>query len=222
MIPPDTLTPEELAAANAPDDDDLDLEALRRIAEPDPAEPQDLVPAYVAAAPTDLDARAAHVAEATAELARMFRSGEIEFDDFEAQRDQLLREREALTIARTKAEISQEMQAQGAERQWRNTVDKFLSTTELDYRNDPKLMDDLDAYVRHLASKPENAGRPMDWFLSKAHLAVQALHGHAARDAGGARDDDRVHRDVANLTGYDLEDEIARMTPAQREQWLRR
>lgn len=219
MIPSDTLTLEELAAANAPDDDDLDLEALRRIADP---EPQALAPAYHATVPADLDARAAHVAEATAELTRQFRSGEIEFDDFEAQRDQLLREREALTVARTKAEISQEMQAQTAERAWRTTVDKFLSTTELDYRNDPKLMGDLDQFVRHLAAKGANSDKPMEWFLREADRAVQALHGHAARDAaGGARDDDRVHRDVAGLSGLALEDAIGRMTPAQREQWLR-
>jgi hypothetical protein len=218
MIPSDTLTLEELAAANAPDDDDLDLEALRRIADP---EPQALTPAYHATVPADLDARAAHVAEATAELTRMFRSGEIEFDDFEAQRDQLLREREALTVARTKAEISQEMQAQTAERAWRTTVDRFLAGADLDYKGDPRLMDDLDGYVRHLAGKPENAGRSMEWFLREADRAVQALHGHAARDAGGARDDDRVHRDVAGLTGLDLEDAIGRMTPAQRDRWLR-
>ena len=82
--------------------------------------------------------RTAALADAEAELKRAFRSGELEFDDFEEQRAQLLREREGLTIARAKAEIASEMQAQTAETQWRTTVERFPDTSAaaLDYRKD--------------------------------------------------------------------------------------
>jgi hypothetical protein len=216
--PEDLLTPAERDALL----DDDDRAALARIAAESPQADPDPAPSYQAALPADFDARAAHVANRTAELQRAFREGELEFDDFELQRDELLREREALTVARTKAEIAHEMQAQGAERQWRTTVDKFLTKAagDLDYRRDAGAMRDLDALVKDLAGRPENAHRPMEWFLAEAHRRVLALHdddaGAGAAQAGGF-DPDRV----LDLDGADFEAAIARMTPDQRERFAR-
>ena len=121
------------------------------------------------------------LADREAEIKRQFRSGEIEFDEFEAQRSTLLTEREALTIARTKAEISQEMTAQTAEQQWRSTVNTFLDATTLaggpNYRTDAEKMGDLDLFVKTLAARPELANKPAEWFLAEADRRVRALHG---------------------------------------------
>jgi len=215
----DFLTPTEREAML----DDADRAALARIAGDDTAADPAPTPVYEAAVPADLDQRTAALADAEAELKRAFRSGELEFDDFEEQRAQLLREREGLTIARAKAEIATEMQAQGAERQWRSTVDKFLTqvTDDIDYRRDPGAMRDLDALVKDLAGRPENAQRSMTWFLQEAHRRVLAMHDDTLTAAPGAQaagfDLDRI----LELDGADFEAAIASMTPDQRERFAR-
>lgn len=219
---------------------------------------------YEAPLPADYDTRVQELAEREAELKRKFRSGEMEFDDFEEQRAQLLTEREGLTIARAKAEISQEMTAQSAQQAWQNTVSEFLDKTAkdgaLDYRKDAEKMEDLDQFVKTLATKATNADKPMEWFLQEAHRRVQALHGLSApaprteepaangkpggqKPAATARRAppvDAVPQTLANVPGGDgpgdvegefadvlaldgmaYEAAIARMTPTQRERFLR-
>jgi len=146
---------------------------------------QAAAPRYEAKLPADFDAKVQDLATRESELKRAFRAGEIEFDDFEAKRDELLREREGLTIARTKAEIASEMTAQTAEQQWRSTVDAFLtaSAKAMDYRANAEAMGDLDAFVKMLAGKDTNADKPMEWFLQEAHKRVMALHGSTAAAA---------------------------------------
>lgn len=217
---------------------------------------------YEAPLPADYDTKVQELAEREAELKRKFRSGEMEFDDFETQRAELLTERETLTIARTKAEISQEMTAQSAQQAWQSTVDSFLTKTAqesgLDYRKDAEKMDDLDQFVKTLAAKSTNADKPMEWFLQEAHRRVQALHGMSAPaptpapktdtksaankpastsrtppvDAvpttlanvpggDGPGDVEGEFADVLALDGMAYEAAIARMTPTQRERFLR-
>lgn len=138
-------------------------------------------PRYEAQLPADYDGQVKALAERESELKRAFRAGELEFDEFETRRDELLREREGLTIARTKAEIAQEMNAQTAEQQWRSTVERFLDTSAaaLDYRKDSEAMADLDGFVKMLAGREAHARQPMEWFLAEAHKRVLALRGAA-------------------------------------------
>jgi hypothetical protein len=151
---------------------------------PAPAQARQQGPRYEAPLPADYDTKVQELADREAELKRKFRSGEMEFDDFEAQRAEVLSERETLTIARTKAEISQEMTAQSAQQAWQNTVDSFLDKAAkdggLDYRKDSEKMEDLDQFVKTLANKSTNSDKPMEWFLQEAHRRVQALHGMSA------------------------------------------
>jgi hypothetical protein len=142
-------------------------------------------PRYEAQLPADYDGQVKALAERESELKRAFRAGELEFDEFETRRDELLREREGLTIARTKAEIAQEMNAQTAEQQWRSTVERFLDTSAaaLDYRKDSEAMADLDGFVKMLAGREAHARQPMEWFLAEAHKRVLALRGVAAAPA---------------------------------------
>ncbi len=164
-------------AASAPDPDP----AAAPAAAPTTATPT----GYQAALPADYDDKVKAVADREAELKRAFRAGELEFDEFETRRDELQREREGLTIARAKAEIASEMQAQTAEAQWRTTVERFLDTSAaaLDYRKDSEAMADLDGFVKVLAGRESNSRQPMEWFLAEAHKRVMALRGSSAAPA---------------------------------------
>jgi hypothetical protein len=171
-------------------DDDGDAQGADAPAASDPAHAAAPTPTtgYQAALPADYDDKVKAVADREAELKRAFRAGELEFDEFETQRDELQREREGLTIARAKAEIASEMQAQTAETQWRTTVERFLDTSAaaLDYRKDSEAMADLDGFVKVLAGREANARQPMEWFLAEAHKRVMALRGSPAADAAPA------------------------------------
>jgi hypothetical protein len=121
----------------------------------------------------------------------------------------------------------------------------------IDYRKDPAKAEDLDQFVKFLANKQENADKPMQWFLDEAHKRVLALHGvaRAQPKPGDALADAKSKRkppvdalpaslaqvpgsdgpgdvagefaDIEALDGMEYEDAIARMSPAQREKFLR-
>ena len=141
-------------------------------------------PAYEAKLPSDYDDQVKALATEEADLKAKFKGGEIDFDEFELQRGELLTRRDELNQARIKAEISQEMTQQTAQNQWKNMVDRFVLSAAkedggIDYRKDLAKQADLDQFVRVLAAREENADKPMDWFLTAAHKRVKALHGLA-------------------------------------------
>ena len=147
------------------------------------------IPRYEARLPDDFDAQVKAMADKELSLKQQFKAGEIEFDDFEQARSDLLVQREQLTIAKTKAEISQEMNAQTAEQLWVHAVNQFMSDTAklsgaaggIDYREDTQKASDLDGFVRSLAARSEYAHQSMAWFLTEAHKRVLALHGIATK-----------------------------------------
>lgn len=174
------------AAAGAASNAAADGGAAAAAARPAAQAPDAAAPRYEAKLPDDFDQKVKTLADREAELKRQFRTGEIEFDEFEEQRSQLLTEREALTIARTKAEISQEMTAQTAEQQWKTTVNRFLDAAAkdgLDYRGDAAKMGDLDLFVKTLAQRAEYADKPPEWFLQEADRRVRALYGMSTPQA---------------------------------------
>jgi hypothetical protein len=147
------------------------------------------VPRYEARLPDDFDAQVKALADKELNLKQQFKAGEIEFDEFEQARSDLFVQREQLTIAKTKAEISQEMNAQTAEQLWVHAVNEFMSVTAkldgaeggIDYRKDAEKASDLDGFVRSLATRSEHADQSMAWFLAEAHKRVLALHGIATK-----------------------------------------
>jgi len=150
---------------------------------------------YEAKLPDNYDATVQDLATRESELRAKFKAGEIEFDDFEEQRGAILTEREGLLVARTKAEVSQEFNAQGAAQEWAAEVDKLMTkaaTPEgggVDYRKDAEKASDLDTFVKALAAKPENNDKTMDWFLNEGHRRVQALHGLTRPEPPPVKDD---------------------------------
>jgi len=152
------------------------------------------IPRYDSKLPEDYDAQVKSLSDKEAELKRQFKAGELEFDDFDVARAALQSERELLTIARTKAEISQEMNAQTAEQLWTHAVNQFMDSTArlseaaggVVYRKDTEKWSDLDGFVRSLAARTEHAHQRMDWFLVEAHKRVLALHGMSAAKTSDA------------------------------------
>jgi len=138
---------------------------------------------YEAQLPSDYDAQLKTLKDRDAELRQRYKDGEIDIDERDAGLSDLTEEREALLVARTKAEISQEMSAQSAQQQWQNTVNRAMADFAkpenggIDYRKDEAKAADLDQFVKVLANRAENNDKPMEWFLSEAHKRVQALHG---------------------------------------------
>ena len=118
-----------------------------------------------------------------------------------------------------------------------------------DYRKDDGKRADLDQFLKILADKPENADKSMDWFLQEAHKRVKALHGVAPAPkretveeavakrrapvsampknlsqvpgSDGPGDVDGEFADIESLEGLEYEAALARLTPAQKEKFLK-
>lgn len=192
--------PQDKSPAAKPD---ADAEpAPQAAAEPVSAPAGDvLVPRYEAKLPGDYDEQIQALRDKDAELRQRFKDGEIDVDELDAGRAEILEQREKLLVARAKSEISQEMQQQTAEQQWMAAVNRFMTTTAqsggTDYRKDEAKALDLDSFVKILANNPANAERSMDWFLTEAHKRVQALHGEVTPQPKPSADNAIKSRKVA-------------------------
>ena len=209
--------------------------------------------AYQAPLPSDYDDQIKAIKDEDAALRQKFKDGEIDIDERDAGLAALAEKREGLVIQRAKAEIAQEMSQQSAQRQWESTVATFLTGAAkeeggFDYRKDDGKRADLDQFLKILADKPENADKPVDWFLQEAHKRVKALHGVAPAPkretveeavakrkapvsavpknlsqvpgSDGPGDVDGEFADIERLEGLEYEAAIAKLTPAQREKFL--
>ena len=147
---------------------------------------------YTAELPADIEAKQQAISTELGELRDKFKAGDIDVDDYEAQRDTLLDQRGELNKAITKAEISQEMQQQSAQQAWQAAIERTFDAAVkpeqggIDYRKDQAKAADLDLFVRRLAEDPANADKDMDWFLTEGHRRVKALHGMTAAPAAAA------------------------------------
>lgn len=162
------------------------------------------------------------------------------------QRERLLVLRAKAEISQ---EMTQQTAAQQWQATINAFVAKAARDDGVDYRKDAALANDWDQFVRVLAAKPEHADKSMEWFLAEAHKRVMALHGVAkpapkdpVADAKAKRkppvdaapttlaqvpgsdgpgDVSSEFADIEALDGWELEEAIAKMSPAQREKFLR-
>lgn len=207
-------------------------------------------PVYRATLPADYDAQVQALADEDSALADKFKSGEIDFDAFRAQSTELNNRRHELSMAKVKADIASEMGEQTAEASWQDTINSFMAKTKkeegIDYRKDKAKEKDLDIFVKVLAAEDENADKPMGWFLSEAHRMVRAKHGIAApapttpgktkrtppvgqipktlagvpgTDGPGDIGGDEF-QELDRLEGMELEEAVARLSPAARAKYL--
>ncbi len=226
---------------------------------PDQASESVVAPTYNAQLPADYDEQVAALKSETRALAEKFKAGELEFDDYQTQLDQLNERRDQLAEIRLKASISEEMKEQTQEQLWNSTVNKFVTTTArvegIDYAKDTEKQADLDTFVKTLASNPKNADKNFDWFLTEAHKRVKALHGITDKKedpsdppkkddppakptrkppleaapktlahvpgSDGPGDVGGEFADLDALEGMELEQALAKLSPAQRERYLK-
>lgn len=190
------------------------------------------------------------IAGELAGLTAKFRDGEIDVDAFVVENDRLTQERAALYAQQVKAEVMNEITEQTSQQKWQWHVDRYLDKAQredgVDYRAGEQGAD-FDRFVRILAEKPENGDKDFDWFLSEAHKRVKVLHGIETKAAapeqkpasrkpetatmpktlasvpGGdsAADVAGEYASLDKLEGLELEDALHKMSPAQRERWLR-
>jgi hypothetical protein len=185
---PDDEDDEPAPKAEAEDDDEAEdkPEAKPEPAaedEPDeqPAAEQQPAPAYKFDAPADATTQlAALKAEERKAFAELM-AGEMTTEAYNEIRDRTEAESDALKAAQIQAKVSAEMQAQAAEREWMTACSTFAAKAKtnegIDYEGNKILGRALDAEVKELAAKPENAQKPAEWFLSEAHKAVKEAFG---------------------------------------------
>lgn len=144
-------------------------------------------PQYVAQVPADFAEKLAGIDSEIDSLANKFKSGDIEFDEFQLENRKLENQRLELHNAKTKAEISQEMSQQTAVQEWKFTINKFMKDEAkaggIDYAKDQAKLKDFDQFVKILGADPENENRDPEWFLIEANKRVKALHGIAVAQA---------------------------------------
>lgn len=213
------------------------------------------LPRYQVSLPDDFDAQVGAVNDELAATNEKFRSGEIEFADFQSELSRINAKRDELSALKIKVDLAQEMNEQAAQQEWAMTVNRFMrdakKTEGIDYRADEAKNRDLDLFVKAIAGDPANQDKPLRWFLAEAHAMVKAKHGIAsapkatdkkpdvklagrkpplasvpktlAEVPGGDGPGDVAGEfsDLDGLEGLELEDAIAKMTPAQREHWLK-
>lgn len=152
-------------------------------AEDDPAA-NEFRPRYKAELPADYADQVASVKTESDALAKAFKAGDIDFDEYQVKSQDIAERREALTILRAKSEIAEEMGAQTADQEWADTIDQFFAATAkaggTDYAKDAAKQADLDQFVKVLAKNPANDAKSGEWFLAEAHKRVNALHGLTA------------------------------------------
>jgi hypothetical protein len=139
--------------------------------------------------------------EKLTELDTLFENGEVTLKDYNAQREALLKQQ-------LKAEIAHEQKSQAASQRWQWEIDRFMEDNS-GYQQDPIMYAALDAAIKNLANKPENADKNGRWFLSEAHKAVQSRFGKPAQTQAPAsqkpgRND--VPRTLSTLPAADVND----------------
>lgn len=158
-------------------------QAAEPAAEEDAANEDDdeFKPKFEAQLPEDFDAQVAAVNSEFEGLAKRFKDGDIDFDEYNAEVAKLNARRDDLTAIKTKADVFETMNTQTAEQQWNFEVRRFMRSTAkaegIDYTKDKDKADDLDLFVKRLANDEKNADKSYEWFLSEAHKRVKALHG---------------------------------------------
>lgn len=181
--PSDDRDAKALAAADGPGPAPVEGKGSKgddTIEDEDAGAPAPAPRAYEARLPENYDEQLQSIKDEDAALRQKFKDGEIDIDERDAGLAALTEKREALLVARTKAEIAGEMNQQTAHQQWQSEVQTFIKNTAknegVDYRKDEKLFKELDKAVKLFANDEDNNDKPMSWFLEQAHNYVRVKH----------------------------------------------
>lgn len=153
-------------------------------AAPTPADVvDDLVPAvapvHVSPLPADFDAKVEGVKTELAALRQKFKDGDLDIDQYETEKSKLEEQRRELDLVKVRHDLARDQADQGERTAWAtgvNNLYKAATKDGVDYAADEGKRADLDAMLKTLATRQENADKPMGWFLREAHRRVLALH----------------------------------------------
>lgn len=208
-----------------------------------------VVPRYEAQLPSDYDDQIRALKERDAELRQRFKDGEIDIDERDAGLAELAEQRELLLIQKATAETLAKINEQNQHQAAAEHEARFIERTKadgIDYTN-PRNVRLFNTMLEELTEEHGTKGR--DWLWAEAHKAVLRARGiqrQASADpvaeakqsrkppvdaapktlaqvpgSDGPGDVGDEFADVLALDGTDFEDAIARMSPAQREKFLR-
>lgn len=218
-------------------------------AEPQTVDPVKAVAQYQADLPGDFDQKFADLKARDAELRQRFKDGEIDIDERDAGLAEIAAEREQLLIQKATAETLAKINEQNQRRAAAEYEARFIERTKadgIDYTN-PRNVRLFNTMIEELIEEHGNKGR--DWLWNEAHKAVLRARGiqrQASADpvaeakqsrkppvdaapktlaqvpgSDGPGDVGDEFADVLALEGLEFEAAIARMSPLQREKFLR-
>jgi hypothetical protein len=145
------------------------------------AELDDYVAPYVAPAPENYDQRMKDLEAREEAATAKFQKGEDDAYDLGAmlkEHRKIATERAELQAQMERHKTTAEIADQEGQRRWKWEVSRFMKDVRkhegIDYADSIKLNSALDAEVKALAGKEENADKPGEWFLREAHKKVKA------------------------------------------------
>lgn len=187
------------------------------------------------------------IAEQRKTLDEQFEAGDIVLSAYMSQRDALSGQEADLKVERATAKFAQEQNAASLTQRWDWEQEQFLDDHK-EYAEDPILYAALDASVKALANVPENVNRSGRWFLNQAHKQVTERFVRKSETPpvvdGGAKPRQKPDLSVVpktlgglpaaegnetgqsefdaldKLTGMELEEALARLTPTQQSRYL--
>lgn len=208
-----------------------------------PAQP---TPLLSVEAPADADAKLADIATKKDALLAQFDDGDITTKEYQAQLDALNKQEREVERALDRAQLAVELERTRAQNEWTAKCNAFMGQTHPEYAKDKTLYDKLDESVRVVATMPSMRDASPEQILEKAHKLVLLDHADkfaapaAAKPAAQARAAKpeaipSLHNvpsaevestsggkfaALDRLNGLELEAALAKLSPAEREQYM--
>jgi hypothetical protein len=151
------------------------------------------VPPYVAPKPEKYDERMTAFDKRDDEVVAKFKAGDIELEAMNKEQRAIQKERSALEREMERHTVTADLAEKAGERHWQWEVNRFMRDVKkhegIDYADSIRLNAALDAEVKAIANKPENADKPGRWFLTEAHKAVKEKLGVKPTQVPAKKDD---------------------------------
>lgn len=139
-------------------------------------------PLLVATAPEDAEQKLADIASQKAELRKKYDDGDLTFDEYEGEKDTLVKQERDIERQIDKANIAAELETQRQKNQWDADCQNFLDANKDLYTGEAnkERFEALNETIMLLAKQPRNAGLTGPQLLAKAHTVTLAARGEAA------------------------------------------
>lgn len=137
----------------------------------------DFQPEFNATAPEGIADTIAALTGKSDELLAKFNEGDIELSEYLAEKSQLDSQLFQAKLVNEQAKWAATQNQEQRAQRWEWEQERFFSAKTAEIYNDPILMATLNATVQSLGASPDNAKRPMSWFLEEADRQVRQRFG---------------------------------------------